>query len=295
MQAEEQRVVLSNPPSSTLGSGTVEISTNEGDLVEIQCTLRVAEACDTHTERETDARSVEIHGATSALEPGKNNFHQWRARLVSYTLPCLVYACASMSTTLLNKACVYEVQPHGMLKNYPIFVLFAQHSVTAAIVWLVYALGFLPLLFDGVTAGVVAKWIPLDLLFVGMLLTNMNALHSVSIPMVTVFKSFSTVLTGIGDFAIFGQPLSLDIAGSLLVMVASSLIASFNDLEYNSTGYFWMISNCVLTSTYALYMRMALKAKVSDFTAVFLNNLIALPFLLPFMVLSGSLSSWISR
>lgn len=70
--------------------------------------------------------------------------------------------------------------------------------------------------------------------------------------MVMVFKSFSTVGTGIGDHYIFKQAISPGIIGSLAVMVASAIVASINDLEYNFVGYVWMACNCVLTTSYVV-------------------------------------------
>eukprot|EP01105_Mastigella_eilhardi_P004390 TRINITY_DN1583_c0_g1_i2.p1 TRINITY_DN1583_c0_g1~~TRINITY_DN1583_c0_g1_i2.p1 ORF type:complete len:157 (-),score=33.16 TRINITY_DN1583_c0_g1_i2:617-1087(-) len=143
-------------------------------------------------------------------------------------VPCVAYACASASMTLLNKAAVA-----GAVAPPLFFLQFSQHLTTATLTWTLHALGVFRL--DGVSSRTFWRWVPLNFLFVGMLLTNMNAcvctcltlpwltsvarLRYVSIPMVTVFKAFSTVATGLGDYFFFKQPLSVGIVGSLVTMV----------------------------------------------------------------------------
>ncbi|KAH3757062.1 GDP-mannose transporter [Pelomyxa schiedti] len=201
-----------------------------------------------------------------------------------WLLPCVCYAASSVCTTLLNKAVIRQVEP-----KYSLFLLVSQHIATVCITLALHCLKVIPPLFSDVDHSIVIKWIPLDVLFVLMLLTNTAALKFVSIPIVTVFKAFSTVVTALGDYFLFNQRLSIGIVGSLVLMVVSSVIAGLNDLEYNGWGYFWMTLNCISTSCYALYMRLAMKTKVPEFTAAFLNNAIAIPLLFPVLLMSGTL------
>lgn len=44
---------------------------------------------------------------------------------------------------------------------------------------------------------------------------------------------------------------------AVAVMTFGAIMAGANDLEFNALGYFWMILNCIFTSSYTLYMRYA--------------------------------------
>merc|ERR1711991_525798 len=72
------------------------------------------------------------------------------------------------------------------------------------------------------------------------------------VPMLTIFKSFTTVLITIGDRLIFGQELSLGIGLSLCLMVLSGLVAGFNDLTFDPIGYSWMGLNVITSVLYVV-------------------------------------------
>ena len=49
------------------------------------------------------------------------------------------------------------------------------------------------------------SWLPLNILFIGMLVTGFLSLVYVSVPIVTVFKNLSNLATVTGDIYIFGE------------------------------------------------------------------------------------------
>jgi hypothetical protein len=42
---------------------------------------------------------------------------------------------------------------------------------------------------------------------------------------------------------------------SLAIMAVGAILAGANDLQYSTIGYFWMMINCLCTSSYTLCMR----------------------------------------
>lgn len=49
------------------------------------------------------------------------------------------------------------------------------------------------------------SWLPLNLLFVGMLFTGFLSLVYASVPMVTIFKNLTNAITVFGDNYFFGE------------------------------------------------------------------------------------------
>lgn len=198
---------------------------------------------------------------------------------------CLLYSTLSLSTTLTNKSLLTTYS-----FSYPFALLYWQYIVTAALVIAAKFMGIIN--YPWPQKETVVRWLPLNALFCLMLVSNTYALRYISIPMVTVIKAVSTVMTGLGDNLFFGQKLTTGIVSSMVIMVISSFVAGANDLDYNSLGYFWAGLNAISTTAYVLYMRRIFSStKVSEFTAVFLNNTLALPILFPLLVVRGEFSS----
>ncbi|CAN0549551.1 unnamed protein product, partial [Ectocarpus sp. 8 AP-2014] len=85
-----------------------------------------------------------------------------------------------------------------------------------------------------------------------------------------------------GDWWFFQQAASWLVMFSMAVMVFGALFASYNDLDFNPWGYFWMVANCCTTAGYVLYMKHATKSiKLPRFGMVFYNNLLTTCLLTP--------------
>jgi len=201
-------------------------------------------------------------------------------------IACVSYSVFSMTTTFTNKAMFSFFH-----FKYPLCLLFYQHVFTLACLTIARYFGLIvvqPLQWKTVT-----EWYPVNILFISMLSTGSYALKLLSIPMVTIFKNLTTALVTIGDFAFFGETLTQGIVVSVVIMVLGSVVAGLNDLAFDSVGYFWMLSNCVASAAYVLYMRFAIKkTKLSEWNMVYYNNILAIPTLIPFMYLNGELPSF---
>jgi len=68
------------------------------------------------------------------------------------------------------------------------------------------------------------------------------------------------------------------------MMTIGAILAGMNDLEFTVVGYFWMISNCLCTSSYILYMRhVSSTINLSKFGMVYYNNILSSMILLPIL------------
>jgi GDP-mannose transporter len=168
---------------------------------------------------------------------------------------CALYTFCSVTMVLSNKAIStsVDVEDKNRLPQMSIVMfqcLFAVVLVEFAKFWKVVEYGN----FELKTAK---QWLPLNVLFVGMLCTGFMSLVYVSVPMVTIFKNITNLFTVFGDWYIFGESISYLTITSVLIMTFGAIFAGIEDLEFNATGYFFMSLNCLCTAGYTLYMKYA--------------------------------------
>jgi GDP-mannose transporter len=148
--------------------------------------------------------------------------------------------------------------------------------------------------------AIVRIWIPVNMIFVGMIGTSFWALQSLNVAMVTVLKNLTNIFTIGGDYYFYGRTYNMGVWASMGLMILSALCGAFTDLSFSARGYFWQLVNCGFTAAYSLYLRGAMDRvspytvsgkKLDEFSMVFYNNLLSLPFIAVLMAGSGELSS----
>jgi GDP-mannose transporter len=126
-------------------------------------------------------------------------------------------------------------------------------------------------------------------MLVGMIYTGARALKWLSIPVYTIFKNLTIILTAYGEVLWFGGSVSRMTLFSFGLIVLSSVIAAWADIQHAlesyghlngvanaristlNAGYMWMMINCFCTSGYVLYMRKRIKlTDFKDFDSEFL-------------------------
>ena len=163
-----------------------------------------------------------------------------------------------------------------------------------------------------------------------MIYTGTKALQYLSIPVYTIFKNLTIIITAYGEVLWFGGSVTKMTLFSFGLIVLSSVVAAWADIQHAlqsyghssneasakistlNAGYMWMLINCFCTSAYVLGMRKRIKlTNFKDFDseldcplkiqiydtncceiAMFYNNLLTIP-----LVLIGSLflENWSSE
>ena len=118
---------------------------------------------------------------------------------------------------------------------------------------------------------------PVSLLMVGMIYTGTKAIQYLSIPVYTIFKNLTIIITAYGEVLWFGGSVTRMTLFSFGLIVLSSIVAAWADIQHalqnyghSSTetstkistlnaGYMWMLLNCFCTSSYVLGMRKRIK------------------------------------
>lgn len=219
--------------------------------------------------------------------------------------PVVCYCIASIMMTVVNKFVV-----SGRQFNMTFFLLSLQSIVCVVCVLTVKKLGIISFRdFDSKDARV---WFPISALLVSVIYTGSKSLQYLSIPIYTIFKNLTIILIAYGEVLWFNGRITRLTMVSFLLMVLSSILAAWVDVNsaVESTGdlstplvgvsvalvsdtlrklnfgYFWMLLNCLTSAAYVLLMRKRIKATgFSDWDSMFYNNLLSIPVLLLFSVL----------
>ncbi len=117
---------------------------------------------------------------------------------------------------------------------------------------------------------------PISLLLVGMIYTGAKALQFLSVPVYTIFKNLTIIVIAYGEVLWFGGSVTPMTLLSFGIMVLSSVIAAWADIQAAidgighdgdtstalstlNAGYAWMGINVFCTASYVLGMRKVIK------------------------------------
>ncbi|KAK3322352.1 GDP-mannose transporter [Apodospora peruviana] len=216
----------------------------------------------------------------------------------------VAYCFSSISMTVVNKYCV-----SGTYWNLNFFYLAVQAIVCTLAILLFKQLGAFQNLaaFDPTKAK---KWFPISLLLVGMIYTSTKALQFLSVPVYTIFKNLTIIVIAYGEVLWFGGSVSPMALLSFGLMVLSSVVAAWADIQAAidgvgvsaeasealstlNAGYAWMGMNVFCTASYVLGMRKVIKKmNFKDYDTMFYNNLLTIPVL---VVCSLLVEDWSSE
>ncbi|CAL5424538.1 unnamed protein product [Camellia sinensis] len=196
------------------------------------------------------------------------------------------YCFSSCSMILLNKI---------VLSSYAfdagISLMFYQNLISTVIVLVLGFCGAVSL--EKLNWNLIKVWIPVNVIFIGMLVSGMYSLKYINIAMVTILKNVTNILTAIGEFYIFRKCQNQKVWTAMFLMVISAISGGITDLSFDAVGYTWQIVNCILTASYSLTLRRIMdKAKqltrsgsLNEISMVLLNNMLSLPFAIFLIIL----------
>ncbi|GBG65420.1 hypothetical protein CBR_g50780 [Chara braunii] len=199
-----------------------------------------------------------------------------------------LYAVMSCTMVLMNKQVLSGYQFNAINS-----LLLFQNLISVLTVLAGRGLGLFAV--EPLTAKLCRVWIPVNALFVAMLLSGFYSLDYLTVPMATILKNLTNVSNAAGDWIFNGAQQSAGVWGAVGLIILSSYCGGVTDLHFNLRGYVWQISNCLLASSYSLYLKRTMdKAKsatvsgeLSKISMVMLNNTLSLPFGIALVLLTG--------
>lgn len=195
----------------------------------------------------------------------------------------LCYCLSSILMTVTNK---YVLSGYSFNLNF--FLLAVQSAVCIFTIGSLKA--FNVITYRQFNKEEAKKWMPIAILLVVMIYTSSKALAYLSIPVYTIFKNLTIILIAYGEVLWFGGKVTSMALGSFLLMVFSSVLATYGDSAATKSaddmytlylGYFWMFANCFASAAFVLIMRIRIKStNFKDFDTMYYNNLLSIPILL---------------
>ncbi|MBA0750363.1 hypothetical protein Gogos_001777, partial [Gossypium gossypioides] len=163
----------------------------------------------------------------------------------------LAYCLSSCSMILVNKFVL-----SGYDFNAGISLMLYQNFISVVIVSILSSMGLISR--EPLTWRLIKVWLPVNVIFVGMLLTSMFSLKYINVAMVTVLKNVTNVITAVGEMYLFKKHHDSRVWAALFLMIVSAVSGGITDLSFHAIGYSWQIVNCFLTASYSCKMSCAL-------------------------------------
>ena len=92
--------------------------------------------------------------------------------------------------------------------------------------------------FPSFTPDVVRRIWPIPLFYLGNMLFGLGGTKELSLPMLTVLRRFSILMTMLGEYYLLNWKPKLSVQLSVYLMIFGALVAAFNDLAFNMTVSF---------------------------------------------------------
>lgn len=129
--------------------------------------------------------------------------------------------------------------------------------------------------------GTISQIWPLPIFYLGNLLCGLGGTKQLSLPMFTILRRFSILMTMIAEFYILRVHNSLGVKLSVAAMIGGAIIAASDDLSFDPGGYSYVLANDFFTAAYGVYIKKKLDSKeLGKFGLMFYNSL--------FMILPAS-------
>ncbi|XP_064937255.1 GDP-mannose transporter GONST1-like [Musa acuminata AAA Group] len=190
----------------------------------------------------------------------------------------LAYCISSCSMILVNKFVL-----SGYDFSAGISLMLYQNFVSVIVVSILSSSGVIST--EPLTWKLIKVWLPVNVIFVGMLITSMFSLKYINVAMVTVLKNVTNVITALGETYLFMKHHDRKVWTALFLMIISAISGGATDLSFHAIGYAWQIINCFLTASYSLTLRRVMdtakqatkSGNLNEFSMVLLNNTLSLP------------------
>lgn len=195
----------------------------------------------------------------------------------------LFYAAASFLITVVNKIVLTSYK-------FPSFQVLGLGQMVSTVVVLTISrkLGYVS--FPSLQKDTFKRIWPLPLIFAGNMMTGLGGTQQLSLPMLTVLRRFSILMTMMAEYYILGITASCSVQLSVYMMIFGALVAASEDLAFNLQGYMYISLNNVLTASNGVYLKKKLDAKdLGKNGLLFYNSLFMIPVALIIAAASGDL------
>jgi drug/metabolite transporter (DMT)-like permease len=208
------------------------------------------------------------------------------------TIALIIYCISGTLLTLVNKLAILAFPAPNTL-------LLFQNGATVLLLLVITHIapdrvgGPLPSL----TLSAVHSWLPLTLLFVGMLGSSLLALQNVSSVTLIVFRNLCTLVVAFFERLILGSEINALGIFSLVGILFGAILYALNDIQFSIIGYAWLVVNVTCTAAFQIYVKSLISHLPKDgpgslgpFGMSYFNNVISLPVFVILAAIMGEVS-----
>ncbi|XP_062854335.1 nucleotide sugar transporter SLC35D2 [Trichomycterus rosablanca] len=180
----------------------------------------------------------------------------------------LFYATSSFFIVAVNKTVLTTYR-------FPSYAFLGIGQMACTIIILYIAKMCKVVTFQDFDMSLHRKIFPLPLLYVGNHITGLGSTKKLSLPMFTVLRKFTILLTMILETKILRKSFSPQLVCSVMAIVFGALIAASSDLAFDAEGYVFVLLNDVFTAANGVFTKQKIGIEsLGKYGVLFYNALI---------------------
>jgi len=207
----------------------------------------------------------------------------WQHTALKSVSAAIFYGAISVSTTFFNKAVlsVYDFQ-------FTNFILLSQHIFTLVMLEVFKSSKMLD--FPNPQLSKCKELLPVSLLYSLNVGVALSALSNLNIPMYGVLKRMTIVFVMVGESIFMKKYSSQNVKIAVSVIVAGAVVAGFGDLTFDFMAYCLASLSCFAQAAYLIVVaKTGAETGINSFGLLFYNSLLAIPFVLMFVIVFNEL------
>ncbi|XP_054162363.1 UDP-N-acetylglucosamine/UDP-glucose/GDP-mannose transporter-like [Oppia nitens] len=197
----------------------------------------------------------------------QTTFESRRQLILKRILSALFYAISSFLIIVINKV---------VLTNYrfPSSHILGLGQMLATIIILFIGKSLNIINFPNYSRDIPFKIWPLPMLYMGNLVCGLGGTKHLSLPMFTVLRRFTILMTLIGEYYVLNVVQSNTIVMTVIAMVGGAIIAASNDMAFDAKGYAFVLGNDVFTAANGVYIKQKLDSReLGKYGLLYYNSL----------------------
>jgi len=192
------------------------------------------------------------------------------SELLKKVLTAVFYGVSSFMIMVVNKRVL-------TVYSFPSFQVLGIGQMLATILILSVGKSLKIITFPELSTDTFRKIWPLPLMYLGNMVFGLGGTQHLSLPMMTVLRRFSILMTMIGEFYVLKVRPSNSIQFSVYLMIFGSVVAASNDLAFNLRGYTYVLLNDFFTAGNGVLMKKKLESKdLGKYGLMYYNSLFML-------------------
>lgn len=194
-------------------------------------------------------------------------------------ISALLYGISSFLIIVINKIVLTTYK-------FPSVHVLGIGQMIATIIVLYISRSFHIVNFPSLSFDIPNKIWPIPLFYVGNLVCGLGGTKYLSLPMFTVLRRFTILITLIGEYAVLKIRRSSAIISTVFAMIGGAVIAAIDDLSFDLKGYIYVLGNDFFTAANNIYVKKKLETKGNDLGKYGLLFYNALFMIVPLFVLT---------